>query len=239
MKKIVYAFILLSIIVSCGLKDKNISLVKREFKTYAQNNYDDPAMLKEIVEITASDTISLSKIKSMVAMSDSLIDTSRELYKMKDSLGRAQLEEQYKALRKSMNISYSDALSGQLLLIEMTTTAQKVIDFKTMLVNQQASLNQLCDSLEYKPSLYVYDIKYRKLYPEGLKLETAYAYVDSLSGFRSILTEREDGEIMCPEYKAVFEKSKDCMITLSNIETLYQEQDKQIEELKKFFLSIK
>lgn len=232
--------LLISLIVfSCGPKDKNISLVKKEFKTYVQNTFDDPKMLKEIVEIAPGDTISLSKIKSMVAMSDSLIDTKRKLYRLKDSLGTAKIKEQYKALSKSRNISYSDAFTGKLLVTDVLSTLQKIIDLMTTLAYQQESLNQLCNSLEYKPALYVYDIKYRKQYPEGLKLETVYAYVDSLSGFKSILTEQKDSEMMSPEYEAVFEKSKDCMITLSNLETLYQKQDEQIEEFDKFFLRFK
>ena len=118
------------------------------------------------------------------------------------------------------------------------STLQKIIDLKKTLVFQQESLNQLCDSLEYKPALYIYDIKYRKQYPDGLKLETVYAYVDSLLGYKSILVEKKDSEMMCPEYEAVFEMSKDCMITLSNLEAIYQKKNQQIEEFDKFFLRV-
>lgn len=239
MNRIVPLLLISFIVFSCGPKDRNISLVTKEFNKYVQNSFDDPKMLKEIVEIAPNDTISLLKIKSMVAMSDSLIDATRELHILKDSLGNAKLEEQYEVLRKSRNISYSDAFTGQLLVIDVMSTLQKIIELKKTLVIQQESLNKLCDSLKYKPALYIYSVKYRKQYPEGLKLETVYAYVDSLSGFKSISTARKDSEMMSPEYEAVFERSKDCMMTLSNLNNLYQKQDEQIEEFDKFFQRVK
>ena len=111
---------------------------------------------------------------------------------------------------------------------------RKIIDAKKVLAYQNASLDQLCDSLEYKPAIYSYDIKYRKQYPSGIKLETVYAYVDSLSGFKAILTEKSDTEMMSPEYSEVFEKSKECIVTLNRIDELYQQEEKQMEELIKF-----
>ncbi len=238
MKKFLPVFVLLVGFVSCGLKDKNISLVSKEFQAYVQKSFDDPKTLKEIVEIAPSDTISLSSIKSMVIMSDSLIDITRKIYSIKDSLSTAKIKDQINVLKHSRGITYSDAYTAQLLAIEVMTTIQKIVNLRTKLDYQQESLNRLCDSLEYMPALYIYDIIYRKQYPEGLKLETVYAYVDSLSGFKSILTEKKDDEMMCPEYSAVFEKSKDCMITLNNIETLYQKKDEQAEELFKFILRV-
>ncbi len=234
MKKII-PFLLISFFAfACGPKDKNIALVKKEFQSYVQKNFDDPKMLKEIVEIIPGDTLSLSKIKGMVAVTDSVISASRRLQSLKDSLSTAELNEHTKTLSKARNISYSDAFSGQLITIEAISIMRKIIDAKKVLAYQNASLDQLCDSLEYKPAIYSYDIKYRKQYPDGIKLETVYAYVDSLSGFKAILTEKSDTEMMSPEYGEVFEKSKDCMVTLNKIEELYQQEEKQMEELIKF-----
>ena len=42
---------------ACGPKDKNIALVKKEFQSYVQKNFDDPKMLKEIVEIIAKSLV--------------------------------------------------------------------------------------------------------------------------------------------------------------------------------------
>lgn len=238
MKRIVAVITILSALnlTACGPKDKNLSLVKKEFLSYVQNNFDDPKAVKEIVSIAAGDTVSLEKMKSLVALSDSTINATKELYRIKDSIATANLGVLASSITKQVSPYSSDAYTGRLVLVELMTLLRKTIAATETLYYQQSILNHLGDSLKYVPAVYVYEIKYRKRYPDGLKLETAYAYIDSLSGFKSICPERSDGDIMCPEYSAVFNKSKDCMVAIHELEELYRKRDENYEELEKLVL---
>lgn len=239
MKRILTFFIVLLIIVSCGQQDKRIALVKKEFKAYVNKNFDDPKSVKEIVEIIPKDTISLEKMKAICSITDEAISQSRQLYHLKDSLLTDKLEEYYNIIRKSRGLSYSDALTGQLIAIDLMSTFQKVIDTKKVLMLEQSQLKAIGDSLQYYAPLYLYEIKYRNMSNDGLKLETSYAYIDSLTGFKAILPKQNDMEMISSDYYTVIEKSADCMKTVEKIESLYKEQEEQFEKLDRFMLKAK
>ena len=239
MKRLLLAFFSLIILVCCSPTDKNIPIIKKEFKAFVRKTFDDPKALQEIVEITPRDTVSLSKIKALAELTDSTINLNRDMRHMKDSVQNVKMEGFYNDLMKSRNISYSDALTGRMFLAELMSTTQKEIDAKTKVANLQIKLNQLCDSLVYRPAIYSYEIKYRKQYPDGLKLETAYAYIDSLSGFKAILPKPSDSEIICTDYYDVFEQSKKCMIAVGELNAIVDQYDEQFEEFEKFVMRIK
>lgn len=239
MKRIISLVFLVCSLFACAPKDKNVSLVRNAFKDYVQKTFDDPKSLEEIIEIVPSDTISLEAIRLLVASTDSLIETSRELYHLKDSIWTEKLNDDLASLKKARNIGYSDAFSGQLLALRLAKLTQQVLDAKKSLIYQQDKMDKMCDSLTYRPALFTYSIKYRKQYPDGLKLETVYAYVDSLSGFKSILAEKNDSEMMNRDYFEVFDISKDCMISLGALDDFYHQYEKLIEEFEELVLKVK
>lgn len=234
MRRLLFILSTFSVLVSCGPKDKNISVIKKEFNNYVQKTFDDPKSMKEVVEISATDTISLVFMRNLTSMTVDLVDKSSELYRMKDSVANAQLEQALKKMKKSFNGGYYEAFKGQLMATEVMSLAQKAIDARKMAYIARDQMAAIRDSLSYHPALYVYEIKYRNETHNGLKLNTAYAYVDSLVGFRAILPEKDDTEMLCDEYNTAFEKSKECHAILELLDEIYKKTDEKSEELLDF-----
>ena len=191
--------IILMSILTCSCGDKNMAVVKKEFKNYVQKTFDDPKSLKEIVEIIPHDTLSIEKMVSICSFTDSLISVNNELRSIKDSIRIVETEILANKLKRSFNGSIIEAFQGQMIASEMMTLINNNIDLKKDLLANQILLQGYRDSLSYHPALYVYEISYRNQTPDGLKLESAFAYVDSLSGFKKILPKQDDSEMMHDE----------------------------------------
>lgn len=234
MRRSLFVLSVLCVLVSCGPKDKNIGVIKKEFKSFVQKTFDDPKSMKEIVEISATDTISLEFMRNLSSMTVDLMDTSLKLYKMKDSVATDQIEHAYKKMKKSFSGGYYEAFKGQLMATEIISLTQKSIDAKKSAYIAKEKMTAVRDSLSYHPALYVYEIKYRKETPDGLKLNSAYAYVDSLAGFKAILPEKDDTEMICEDYKKAFETSKQCYSVIGLLEDIYKKHDEKFEEFSDF-----
>lgn len=230
-----FSFILIGFVaLSCGPKDKNIGMVRKEFKNYVQKTFDDPKSLKEIVDISSTDTLSFEAVKGMCQVSLEGVDQAFQLYSMKDSIATAQLEVVYKSIRKTFNGGVYEAIQGQRLASDMISLLKKEIDAKKIARLNQSQMQKQMDSLTYHPALYVYEIKYRNQYSDGLKLESAFAYVDSLTGFRVILPQQNDNEVLCDEYQDAFDLSKKCLISINEIDALYKAHEEKWEEFSEF-----
>lgn len=236
MKNFIPVFFCFLVVISCGPKDKNISLVKKEFKSYVQKTFDDPKSMKEIVEIVASDTLSLDFMRRLSDLSIEGVAQSRKLFNMKDSLHTKELEEIYNDLKKNFKGSYADAFTAQLKVAEILSCATKIPDAKIKMIQNQIQMEGMRDSLTYHPAIYVYDIKYRNEYSSGLKLESAYAYIDSLSGFKGIFPDKCDTDVMCEEYVDIFEQSKKCLNSVNNTQELYNNYDEKVADFKDFII---
>ncbi|MBO7510831.1 MAG: hypothetical protein J6T35_06570 [Bacteroidales bacterium] len=233
MRKILY-IVLLLIFVSCGSKDKNISIAKSEFKAYVQKTFDDPSSLKEIVEIAPHDTISLKSMRTIINMSIEGIEQRCELWKLKDSLNLEQLEAILKRGKAKRQPTFSEAIQGAMLLEECSSYADKISDAKKPLYLLKFQLQKLNTELAYHPAIYVYEIKYRHQLKDGLKLESAYVYIDSLSGFKAIMPEQDDTSIISEDYNNVFQKSKESLIATKKVEGLYEKQKENLDEIVKY-----
>lgn len=234
MKRVAYALVLLSIIVSCGPKDKNVSIVKKEFKAYVQKTFDDPSSLNEIVDITPHDTISLESIKSLINITNEGIEQYRELWQLKDSLSTEQMQSVLNGPKPKRQPSYSEAFQGAMLVNECQSLVRKTLDAKMTLYAAQSRLTDMDSALVYHPAVYVYEVKYRNQYSDGLKLESAYAYIDSLAGFKVIIPEKNDVDIISDDYYSVFKQSKECLIASKKVEELYEQQQEKWDELMEF-----
>ena len=236
MKRILELLVVVCSVISCGQGDNNIGIVKKEFKNYVQKTFDDPKSMKEIVEIIPKDTLSFDSVKNLCLMTLDLMDSSFKLYSIKDSLATNQLENAYNDMRKTYRGGYYEAIQGQRMITELVSLVSKQIEAKTKARYEQSRMKAIYDSLSYYPALYVYEIKYRKQSDDGLKLESAYAYVDSLAGFKNIMSDQKDNEMMCEEYKDAVDESRKCTSRLKDIEALYDENDEKWEEFRKFII---
>ena len=234
MRKIVFAFLLLSFIASCGPKDKNIPIVKKEFKAYVQNSFDDPSSLKEIVDIVPNDTISLDFMKALIDLTNTSIEQYRELWRLKDSVNTEQVQAIIKGPKPKRQPTYSEAIHGSELIDEYSSYLLKISEAKIALYSTQARLEALEKELVYHPAIYVYEIKYRNQLKDGLKLQAAYAYIDSLAGFKVIMPEKDDTSILSEDYNNVFQQSKECVIASDKVQYLYDKQKEKWDELMEY-----
>ena len=221
---------------SCCCSGKNTAVVKKEFKNYVQKTFDDPKSLKEIVEIIPHDTLSIEKMVSICSFTDSLISVNNELRSIQDSIRMAETENLANKLKRSFNGSIIEAFQGQMIVSEMMTLINNEINLKKDLLANQILLQDYRDSLSYHPALYVYKISYRNQTPDGLKLESAFAYVDSLSGFKKILPKQDDSEMICEEYGRVVSVSQKCYSINEEINENQKKQDENAAELRDFIL---
>lgn len=219
------------ITASCGPKDKNVPIVNKAFKAYVQKTFDDPNSLKEIVEIVPHDTISMESIKALVKITNDGIEQYRELWRLKDSVNTEQMQAVLKGPKPKRQPTYSESLKGNMLINEGYSLTVKIVEAKIALYPLQSRLNELGDRLVYHPAIYVYEVKYRNQYSDGLKLESAYAYIDSLAGFKVILPKKDDSEIISEDYHSVFKLSKECLIALNTVQELYEKQRNNWDEL--------
>ena len=226
----------MTLFISCSPKDKNISLVKKEFNAYVQRTFDDPGSLREIVEISPYDTISRESIRGLINISNEGIEQYKELWHLKDSLNSEQMQSILKEPTPKRQPTYSEAVHGSLLINECKSFDYKKAEAKIELYSLQSRLlEELDKGLVYHPAIYVYEIKYRNLLKDGLKLESAYAYIDSLAGFKAILPEKNyNTSIISEDYYNVFQKCKECLIATDKIQELYEKQKEKWDELIEF-----
>lgn len=190
MKYVVRAAILLGSVLlmsSCSSNDKNISIVKKEFKNYVQKTFDNPKELKEIVEITSSDTLSTDKLKSLLEQAADVCDLSYQSFNLADSMSTKNIQSINLDRRKTQSASYSTKYQIESLLNRMIGFALRGPVLKRNVLYSKDQLLSFKDSLKYEPPIYEYTVSYRVKKGDNIKLESCYAYIDSLEGFKTIL----------------------------------------------------
>lgn len=226
-------------VLSCLQSDPNISLVKKEFKTYVQRTFDDPGALKEIVEISPKDTISYNSIKDIIRMTLDTDSLNRELRSIKDSLIKKRMADATTSIKKkAYRMDFSDAFKGQMIVsdaLSITNSTIEALKEKAVLI---MDLEEQLDSLVYHTPLYLYKLSYRVKTPEGLKLNEVFAYVDSLTGVKSIRESQSDREEMEEDYSKIITKSIKTMELIDEINSLDEKNDEKLKELESFINSL-
>lgn len=176
MKRILLILIISLSIVSC--KQSNEDLIKKEFKTYVKENFNNPKDFKEIVSIELIDSNSTLKtyrgVKTMYDMSQDLKKEEIILQKtfkeawsieMMNDLGRIATSNQIQSYLKSLTISeiYSKSLNDEELLYG------------------KSRIKIFLDNFKYTPPVYSYKVKYREYDNKQLKIKGIHCSFDSLS----------------------------------------------------------
>lgn len=239
MKNLLYLFLICLLFVSCGHRDKNISVIKTEFKQYVRKNFDDPKTMKEIAEIVPIDTISREKMQYLADQTVQLITISLKAAHLKDSILTKTMESKAEDLKKygyRIRANYSDAVTASMKLLSLMSLLEQDINAQKVVTSYKFEMEASADSIIYSPPIYCYEIKYRQKESDGLKLKSNYAYVDSLSGFRVILPKRKDSDIICGNYKEVLDLSKKCLEAvdvLKECQTKYEDGISEINDILK------
>ena len=231
-KSLLFALLPLVVILSCGPKDKNVPIVKKQFNAYVQKTFDDPSSLKEIVEINATDTISYESIKALIKLTDEGIEQYRELWSLRDSIWTEQMQAMLKGRKPKREPTYSERYKGATLLDDCSSLTLKIAKEKMNLTSLQQRIKEKDSNLAYHPAIYVYEVLFRKQESDGLKLKRVYAYMDSESGFKGIMPKKDDSQIISEDYNDVFKLSKECLVSSNSIQGMYDEQKEKWEELQ-------
>lgn len=234
MKKVLNTIMIVLISVSCAPKDKNLSIVRKEFKTYVQKTFNDPNSLKEIVEITPHDTISLESIRALINITNDGIEQFRGLWELTDSLNTARIQADLNGPKPKRQPSYSESVQGAMLINDVQSLMRRAVEAKIALISTQLRLKELEAGLEYHPAIYVYEVKYRNQQKDGLKLESAFAYIDSLAGFKVIIPELNHSDIISNDYYNAFKLSNECLNASNKVQEIYEKQKVKLDELMEF-----
>ena len=228
---VVYLFLSLLIFISCGPKDKNIPIVKKQFKAYVQKTFDDPSYLKEIVEISVVDTISYKSTMALIRITNEFIDQYRDIWHKKDSLLQEQMQAVLTGPKLKRKPTYSESYRLNKLVDECSSYSVKIAKQKNnlTLIQQRIKLKELY--LSYHPAVYVYEVLFRQQESGGLKLKKVYAYVDSEVGFKSIIPQKDDS-LVSEDYNDIVKLCKDCLISMNPIQEMYDKQQETWEELQ-------
>ena len=111
---------------------------------------------------------------------------------------------------------------------------RRAVEAKIALISTQLRLKELEAGLEYHPAIYVYEVKYRNQQKDGLKLESAFAYIDSLAGFKVIIPELNHSDIISNDYYNAFKLSNECLNASNKVQEIYEIQKVNLDELKEF-----
>lgn len=223
---------ILSITFSCGNSDKNYSLIKKEFKKHVHKTFDDPNSLKEVVEIVPSDTFSIEKIKRMIQTSLETCDLAIETAHLEDSLQKTTLDVENIDRKKSRNSDFMTRMKVVNLVSTMMDLLSKNMSAIKDIYECKIPLEMLKDSLLYKAPVYEYEVRYRVKKGDELKLEKQYAYIDSLSGFNKISSDRMTGEEYSEQYGQAIQYLANAMQKIEKLDGITQKRHEIATEMK-------
>jgi len=175
MKKNLFILAIVFTLFSC--QQSNESLIKKEFKNYVKNNFDNPKSLKEIVSIEASDTVSVENFKMLLKETLTNYDRVDSLWKndeYKNNINK-------NILKKEYNFSYSDILIIRSYYGQLANITQNRLSVILKDYNILENAKNLLDSIKYDPPKYGYNIKFRQTKNGELQLFTYKGYIDSLT----------------------------------------------------------
>ncbi len=175
-----FLFIFLFSFASC--QKSNEELVKQEFKSYVQNNFDDPSSIREIVSILPADTMSVAILKDVLKR---LIDTNElvtEMVDMNDSIFDSEIEKIATACHRGSNLSYSNRQDAARCIDQVAKLIYKKVPIQKRQDDALTNaMNYLHTDYQYQPPKYGYDIKFRQEVDGKITLKIYTAYIDSLS----------------------------------------------------------
>ena len=243
MRRVVYTIILLIgfgvMISSCSNNDKNISVVKKEFKKYVQKTFDNPKELKEIVDIIPSDTISIEKIKTLLEQTNKMCALSIEENDIADSLSSEAMGlTQNIDRQKARSSTYSTYYRLKSSMDDLYRNNIESISLKFDMLFCQEAISSLMDSLKYEPPIYEYTINYRVNKEDKLKLESQYAYIDSLNGFKKILPYKMPNEDYSEQIQEALEAILDAQECYDELTEHTEEVKKKTDDFRKLILPV-
>ena len=237
MKRIIFCVVFLFLLVSCD-KNSHHSLVKREFQNYVQRNFDNPKSFKEIVDISVYDTISIDRMRKLGQISIDGIEKTISLCKKRDSLANLEMHKLQSSLSDNYEGNYYNALKAQMLITLLASTIERKQSSALLAFSSKQRMKHILDTIHYSPAIYCYEVKYRRQTQEGIKLASAYAYVDSLSNFIGTYPEKNDENVMSEGYKAIYRESKKSLANVTMLEQVQEEYEKEMEKFIAFVKSI-
>lgn len=182
MKKAFYfvSIVFISCFISCTktVEDK----IRKEFKTYVHQNFDDPGSLKEILSITFEDTVSAKGTTELLRGTIAKYDTTfAGLIRLNDSLSNKVTD----LIKKPKVISkiYRDEKIMRLLRNSMDMAEERMdylssAEYSNFKYNR-ATLDEILSELESDSSCFVtYKIKTRVEKHGELSLTEYYARID-------------------------------------------------------------
>ena len=229
-------FVILTGAFSCGNKDKNINLAEKEFKNYVQKTFDNPKALKEIVEIIPSDTLSIEKVKKLLLNTCNLCDSAVATARAQDSLQREVLNIDNLDRRKAQNADFSTKLRIMTIANSMISLVSESFQSKMAIELCKDAMKKCADSLKYEAPIYEYKIKYRVERDKDLKLETQYAYIDSLKGFLKIIPQTMTKDDYSEQMRDGFDKAKNALIEINKLSEICEKEMENIKEMQSFML---
>ena len=231
MKKLYSLFLVFFVAISCS--PSNIRIIKKEFKNYVNKTFDDPGAMKEIVEIIPSDTLSIEKVKNMVKKAYEICLMTIEAAHVQDSIETIYFSVDNLNLdtRKANSVDFETRWKVNNLVNTMMGLTTKDLVFKKDVLLYEQLLVDFADSLKYEAPIYEYAISYRVKQEEGLKLNTQYAYVDSLKGFINILPEKMTDDEYSEQYRQSLYLVKNAMSETSKLSAITKQRKENAEEL--------
>lgn len=233
MKRAIFGLITFALFVSCG-HNTHSALVEKEFRNYVQMNFDDPKNLEEIISISACDTVSIEKMRTLCSITMDGVRHTVALCSKRDSLVDIEMKNMHESLPKQYRGSYANALHGKMWASNLSSIIQRKRSISMMIFYYMNRMQSLMDSVKYRPAIYCYKIDYRNKTREGLKLETAYAYIDSLSHFVVVHPTKNDEAVMSEDYKEVFRNSKKTFEHVMLLEQTQSEYEQKFVGYKEF-----
>lgn len=209
MKRILLILVISLSIVSC--KQSNEVLIKKEFKTYVKENFDDPKDFKEVVSVELIDTVYTSEIFDVVKY---LYDYYFEIEDIHAKRSQGLQEITWNYLTPSVKEILTNAEQE-----ELTYLTKKIGDSNKEMTDMKieaevAKVKIYLDNFKHQPPNYTYKIKFRGLNNNQLEVKEMFAHFDSLS-HAIIFTFEQDN---VPE--EVVELSKYLHLGAARIETI-------------------
>ena len=196
---------------------------------HVQKTFDNPKALKEIVEILPSDTVSVEKLKEILQMTLANSELVLEAAQLQDSLEQSMIIADNLDKRKAQNADFSTRIKLLSLADAMITLTTKSLASRREVRNYMSRVQAFVDSLKYEAPIYGYQINYRVERNKELKLESRYAYIDSLKGFLKILPQK----IVVEDYSEQMQKGmKLSAETMKIVEELKRTDEEKMDNVK-------
>jgi len=223
--------VLIVALVAVSCEPKEIRTLKKEFKNYVNNTFDDPSAFKELVSILPYDTLSSVKTKTMF---NNVIASSEEsIAYFKEAINKHQ-EEMTEMVNKINPYSYSYYQRNKIQNLgqEVVLLLIDALQDESRLILNVDEIKKFNDGIKYEIPIYGYEIKYRCRTEDGIKLMNCYGYIDSLKLFRAM----RPSQLTCDDYslqqKQAYELLKDNVKYLSTILDNIESAEEKMKKLR-------